>query len=234
MADQEIPVNTKTCSICLFTFSDEMPHADCWEMHGKFPERPNDIVCQPCFFDWIYGKQRDNIGFKPISCDCGKKFTHQQVKNILDPDQFIQYDTAITKCALENMKTIVYCPGVDCPNAYVKPKRKHRKRQCRKAVCDECHTPFCCLCGSLYTTEHQRMKCAPFKKWKESNDDDTIALNAWRKSRIEQNFVQPCPSCKHDIEKNSGCRSMTCTNCLVSFCWICSTPFRGASCNCVF
>ena len=158
---QEIP-NTSFCVICYYTFSNDLPHASCRELHK---ENSDYAVCQACFFQWVHGEigDSDNVGFRMgFRCRCGRQFTHQQIKDVLDEEQFERYDAARTKMALERMNDTIYCPGADCPVIYVKPKRKRKKRQCRKAVCegidesDGCGTVFCCLCGEEYTKEHQR------------------------------------------------------------------------------
>lgn len=235
MEEPQIPPNAKECAFCYHHFHEDMPHFSCNDLHrtgSRF------AVCQPCFFAWLHGENNaDNVGFRTIRCNCGTTIAHQEIKNILAEDQFQQYDKAITNTALEGMTNIIYCPGPDCPNAFIKPKLS-RKRQCRKAVCEEgeggCGTVFCCLCGEEYTKEHQRMKCGPYRKWKMQNDEDTRSLQAWKRSRIEQELVMPCPRCKRDVEKNGGCRSMKCTNCHCNFCWNCGEEFqRQYQCGCV-
>jgi hypothetical protein len=234
-ADVAAPPNTSTCQICYYTFSNNLPHLSCRDMHGE--DNVDSHICQACFFLWIHGEIRsDNVGFRNrVRCRCGQKFTHEEIKSVLDPQQFEQYDYAMAKMCLESAKDVIYCPGQDCPEIYVRPKRKRTKRQCRKAVCkgangeEGCGTMFCCLCGEKYTKEHQRMKCGPYKKWKKTNDEDTIAMERWRQSRYEQEAVMPCPKCKRDVEKNGGCRSMKCTNCRCNFCWNCGEVYRRRS-----
>jgi len=235
--EAEAPPNTSNCVICFYTFSNDLPHISCRDLHCQ---EVDYFICQACFFLWIHGEiNSDNVGFrKKIRCRCGQSFTHQQIKNVLDPDQFERYDAATAKMALETMKDTVYCPGADCPAVYIKPKRKQGKRQCRKAVCkgtdgsDGCGTVFCCRCGEEYSKEHQRLKCGPYKKWKKANDEETIAMERWRQNQRAQELVMPCPECKRDVEKNGGCRSMKCTNCRCHFCWNCGQPFVRDSCGC--
>lgn len=233
--EQPIPPGAKECAFCYHFFGSDLPHLDCSVAHNNPGARFN--VCQPCLFGWLHGESNaDNVGFRRVRCNCHAVLRHDEIKAVLSEDQFEQYDTAMTKSALELMNGVVYCPGADCPNAFVKPKRKRTGRQCRKAVCSEedggCGTVFCCWCGEEYTKEHQRMKCGPYKKWKLENDEDARSLQAWKRSRIEQEAVMPCPRCKRDVEKNGGCRSMKCTNCRCNFCWNCGEEFRHHQCGC--
>jgi hypothetical protein len=38
--------------------------------------------------------------------------------------------------------------------------------------------------------------------------------------------VKPCPSCGYGIQKNQGCRHMTCTQCSHEFFWCCGRAYR--------
>lgn len=219
-----------TCSFCTYDFNVALPHFSCRDNHeGGVPT--SFTLCQPCFFDWIHGEvASDNVGFQPRRCHCSLPITHAQIQSVLDADQFAAYDKATVKMALLTDPHVLFCPGVDCDNAYFKPKRS-TKRQCRKASCDQCETEFCCLCGELYTDEHKRMKCGPYKKWKRTHDEDTIALEKWRKTK--QVEVKACPGCKKDVERTSGCNSMRCTNCSTKFCWACGgKKKKDQYCNC--
>lgn len=215
--------NTRECRFCLYTFANDYPHFRCNSCRLN--------VCQSCFIQWVSGKiKADNVGFTVLSCSCGNKIEYNTIKNIFPIDDFIKYDNALTRFALEKEKNIIYCPGKDCPNIFIKPKLKKTKRQCRKATCDHCETSFCCLCGDLYTLDHSKMKCGEYKKWKHENDDETKALEKFFKSERDRGYIKPCPNCKRNVEKKGGCSDMKCTNCDTRFCWICLNIKTGASC----
>jgi hypothetical protein len=222
--------NTSECSFCLYSFSNDFPHYHC--KTPKFGGTCNLKVCQPCFVSWAAGQTKaDNVGFRILKCRCETEIDIQTVKNIFPQDDFIKYDAALTKFALEKEKNIIYCPGKDCPNAYIRPKLKKTKRQCRKATCEHCDTDFCCLCGELYTLDHAKMKCGPYKKWKQENDDDSISLKTFIEKQSEIGVLKPCPSCKRNVEKTGGCNDMRCTNCDTRFCWECSSIKTELSCR---
>lgn len=212
------------CSFCDYTFHLDLPHFECKKAHAG---HTSFAVCQACFYSWVHGEFRaDNMGFRHRSCPCGERIKYNDVKSVLTLEQFEEYDNAMARYALAKDKNVLYCPGVDCRSAYFKPKKT--KRPCRKATCNNCETEFCCQCGELYTKEHKRMKCGPYKKWKQSHDNDVISLNQWRESR---DYVKSCPGCKSMVEKPGGCNEMQCTNCNFKFCWQCGKK-RAANGRC--
>jgi hypothetical protein len=214
--------NIRECGYCLYTFSTDYPHYYCVDCQ--------QTVCQVCFVRWTSGHiHADNFGFRTLSCRCGQDIDYNEVKSIFPPDEFEKYDAALMRFALEKDKNVLYCPGKDCPNAFIKPKLSKTKRQCRKTTCANCDTSFCCLCGELYTADHAKMKCGPYKKWKRENDKDTMAMMTYMKSQVFS--TKSCPKCKRNVEKIGGCSDMTCTNCDTRFCWNCLSIKTQASCQ---
>lgn len=187
------------------------------------------IICQQCFTQWAHGeKGQDNVGIiSSLRCRCGQYISPDTVKEVMREDQFEQYDRAITIQALERMNDVIYCPGPDCPSIFVQSDT--RKRGCRSGECETCGTNLCIKCGELYTAQHRKMTCETYKRWKLKHDKDTLELELWK---AEQNIaVKQCPGCSRDIQKNAGCRQMTCTNCRYKFCWMCLNASHQCNCN---
>jgi hypothetical protein len=229
----DIPVdeaNVAECYFCGYTFHRDFPHFSCREVHPHQEGTERFNICQACFFQWIHGEVRsDNVGFQSRHCICKGEITFDDVKRVFSPYQFEMYDNAMTKAALEKDKNVLYCPGPDCGNAFYKPKKS--KKPCRRAECDECETVFCCQCGELYTKDHKRMKCGPYKKWKQSHDEETIAMAQWKEAN--RGKLKKCPGCRRDVEKTEGCNEMKCTNCGIKFCWGCKKPIdKQNRCGC--
>lgn len=224
--------NNLDCQTCYYTFSQDFPHFKC-KNDNYFGGNCGATLCQLCFTQWAKNRASgDNSGYTQLKCwRCKADIDLETIKHIFQPQDFIEYDNALTRFYLEKEKNIIYCPGKDCPNAFIKPKIKKTKRQCRKSKCDNCETNFCCLCGELYTTEHTKMKCGAYKKWQTENDDNVKSMNKWKKAKT--NEVKNCPKCKRTVERSSGCDDMKCTNCDTRFCWRClhvKTEYSCANC----
>ena len=232
--DANIPSkNTLECSVCYYYFSKDFPHYNCDRL-TEWGSQCNMKVCQACFIKWASGQiSSDNVGYRIMICKCNNNIDFMTIKGIFPEEEFIKYDNALTKIALERDKNVIYCPGNNCPNAYIKPKVKRTKRQCRKTSCETCQTTFCCLCGELYTTEHAKLKCGAYKKWKRENDEDTISLNEFLNSKgsTGNKRFKSCPTCKRNVEKSDGCNDMRCTNCDTRFCWVCMSIKHAYFCS---
>lgn len=210
------PPETYECALCLHHYpSTDIPFFQCGRCNSE-------KLCQLCVYDWIRGTRLDNEGFHTVRCRCGLEVSMDIVQKVLTREQFEAYDKALTLQAVEKMKDILVCPGIDCTNVFVKA---HPRKRCRKAICDACETNLCGLCGELYTKEHARMDCEKYKRWKRTHDEETQLFESYKR---ESSDVKPCPGCQRPIEKNHGCRSMVCTNCQTKFCWNCSRY----PCNC--
>lgn len=213
------------CSVCLFSYPPEIPMWKCPGNYHIANQNPGPM-CSTCFLQWLHGERRaDNVGYRQVNCWCGRQVNMDDIREILQPQQVEEYALAMTKQSFEQMRDVIYCPGTDCDNVFI---RMNSRKRCRKATCDECQTELCGKCGELYTKKHQSMKCGPYHKWKQNNDEETMRLEQWRAAEGIQ--VKRCPGCNRNVEKNGGCDLMRCTNCQTRFCWNCRNPYQECSC----
>lgn len=220
---------TLQCTVCFYSFLTELPYYHCTHTLPDGVPRDSMIICQQCFEQWLHGDiGQDNKGFvNNLRCRCGQYLSTDTIKEVIREDQFVKFEQAITAQALERMNDIIYCPGPDCPNIYIQSDT--RKRGCRAGECESCGTEVCIKCGEKYTKQHQKMSCEAYKKWQLKHDEDMVALEKWKKT--EQIEIKQCPGCSRDIQKNSGCSQMTCTNCRFNFCWRCLHLYSQCSCH---
>lgn len=92
----------------------------------------------------------------------------------------------------------------------------------RKFQCPACSYSSCLCCRSLWSVwgvSHDALDCGEFS--------EKVPRDAATAEKFSENFIQrskhikPCPRCKSPIEKNEGCRHMTCAKCRHQFCWMC-------------
>ena len=89
-----------------------------------------------------------------------------------------------------------------------------------------------CTCGKNFCFKceqelHDPASCDLVEKWyalEKGGDEDTLN---WIKAN-----AKPCPKCKTQIQKVSGCSAMTCTHCKTKFCWFCSAVFARDAHDC--
>ena len=77
--------------------------------------------------------------------------------------------------------------------------------------CDACGLDFC----EKHLDKHPGKSCAQYR-------EETADLS---KSKRKELGIKLCPACKSPIQKNLGCRHMTCSECKHNFCWKCLKPW---------
>ena len=73
---------------------------------------------------------------------------------------------------------------------------------------------------------HLPMTCKEFSLFISVSNIDGIMNKGWITSNSKK-----CPQCNIDIEKNAGCKHMTCKMCSHQFCWLCFGNWVGHSPN---
>lgn len=108
----------------------------------------------------------------------------------------------------------VWCPAPGC-NAIAESSNLSVK----EIMCG-CGYTFCFICGE---EAHRPISCSLVKEWSIKSTVERKNI-AW----ILVN-TKPCPNCKRPIEKNHGCRHMTCSRnvrgCGFEFCWLCKAKW---------
>ncbi|KAL0050976.1 hypothetical protein WJX82_011428 [Trebouxia sp. C0006] len=110
-----------------------------------------------------------------------------------------------------------YCPQRDCSNLLIVKKTTHAEVEC-----SACRAYLCTICRGF---GHSGMSCAEAKASR-VDDSDTLSL-------ATQQGWKRCPSCRHVIERQTGCNHMTC-RCGTQLCYACGTGYvRGQKqCKC--
>ena len=100
-----------------------------------------------------------------------------------------------------------------CPSCLGPVPGGDAKRQALS--CGGCGQEFC----FIHSTAHPPglEACKLYVKEQEKNPDTLLSLETIRKNS------RPCPntSCGTQLERVGGCNSMLCSNCGITFCWLC-------------
>jgi IBR domain, a half RING-finger domain len=165
-----------------------------------------------------------------------KRLSPAAVK-ILDRNQIIQAAAALAN--ERNGRTtekLWHCPSPDCAYAGFISNRTNRhpespsvfnsltrlfrskpRRDPRSIRCPGCLITSCQFCANVWTkgtADHEGITCEKYTA--QLSTDDSQALATWK----SQARVQVCRHCHNTIEKNEGCKHMTC-RCGYQFCWVC-------------
>ncbi|CAD8150814.1 unnamed protein product [Paramecium pentaurelia] len=166
-------------------------------------------VCKSCLEDWI--KVKFNSGqwnFKFFKCPiqliegetmkpCEHIIEQQEIKNALTPDEF----SKLTERAMKHGIIDIICPNQSC-QASIKGMPPQNQNG---FLCPQCFHKICWVCKN---SDHGDSKCP------QRLDEIKVALQDER--------VSCCPGCLEIYMKNDGCEHVSCTNCLIEFCFACS------------
>ncbi|EAR89793.2 RING finger protein (macronuclear) [Tetrahymena thermophila SB210] len=96
---------------------------------------------------------------------------------------------------------------VDCNFTFIQDRSEKKLRH----KCTKCKYEFCLNnCDST----HDGFSCENYQKWKMENNKD------YRKELEAQGF-KFCPNCSILTQRTGGCNRIICTNCKISYCYLC-------------
>ncbi|KAL4495150.1 hypothetical protein ABPG72_007257 [Tetrahymena utriculariae] len=96
---------------------------------------------------------------------------------------------------------------VDCNFTFIQDRSEQKLRH----KCIKCKYEFCLNnCDST----HDGYTCSSYQKWKIENTQD------YRKELEAQGF-KFCPNCQIITQRTGGCNRIICTNCKISYCFLC-------------
>jgi len=198
---------TVDCPYCLQTLPMEETYAlDCGHR-----------FCLPCWKGW-FGAAYDK-GADCIFTNC----PHYECKEIVSQDFFTRHITKDQRVRVEEWMTnafvklnarIKWCPRNGCDKAV-----EYGKTGMKTVTC-ECGYQFCFGCGN---EAHEPAPCKAVVEWLKK--DNSLIL--WLRENRKAKDVKNCTGCHEIIEKNQGCKHMTCRNCKHEFCWLCYQPWHG-------
>lgn len=199
-ADDLSPAN-EWCGICFETMDDSHIYS-CTDCAATF--------CGTCMRFYIGSKvQYGLVTSQYLICPepkCAHALSETFIQSFATAAAFHKHKTFLKNQTLG----IRYCPRATCSAALEEPRRSRHRR----VNCDSCRQESCMRCGETF---HRIPICRRMNK----------ELREWKK--LHRMDARSCPSCKVAIEKNGGCKHMTCAHCEHQFCWICMRPWTKHS-----
>jgi len=130
-----------------------------------------------------------------------------EISTIAERQRFLaRYDAALMRQHMTKDPRFRNCPSPGCVWGYV----VEDPPQPRRIACPVCKTNFCMICPKDHT---EKIACEVFAKTVQDE------IEEWK-----QQHTKPCPRCKANIQKESGCPHIRC-RCGYDFCWICLEPY---------
>lgn len=182
---------------------------DCWEGHlaEGIKEGPVCLDATTC----------------PTGRDeCTEVVDERSWKELADEETFATYNRFLLRSFIGLQPNMLWCPNPSGCDRIVKYSGTRADLQC------SCGYRFCFNCG---LEAHSPASCDEYTMWK----DAVSAKMDISSVKTMMDKFKRCPKCKIFIDKNSGCKHMTCTNpsCRHEFCWNCKAVWPGYSHRCI-
>ncbi|KAJ9081901.1 hypothetical protein DSO57_1010111 [Entomophthora muscae] len=157
---------------------------------------------------------------KNIHCpgSCDTLVQDETLQKVVSPASFSRFLKLQDDYFVDGNKNMKWCPSPNCK--YVLQCDVNSLSSIVPSVfCNSGHGS----CFNCDLEEHMPCLCSYAKAWLKKTQDDSETSN-WILSNTKE-----CPECHSAIEKNGGCRHMTCRKCKFEFCWICMEVWSGHS-----
>lgn len=180
-------------------------------------------ICKQCMQG--YCAEKMNEGFFKIGCpfnECEKHLDHGMIiKNLEEEKHKVLFEKLIAESVSD--PCVKACPGCSAIERVSKEKLKimnssnkswfsNSNPEITQIKCSNCDTPWCFTCHAPW---HKGMSCSTYLK----GDSAFSQWMYWKNgTSINAHF---CPKCRIPIQRSSGCPSMVCSFCKVSWCYDC-------------
>ena len=201
------------------------------------------VFCNECMSEYFKLQIKDGA-VNALTCPydkCESQATPSQVRKLVVDEDYERYEKFLLQSTLDCMTDIILCPRKMCQSPVL------LENSSNLGMCANCSFAFCTLCRRSY---HGVSAC-PMNQpefvhlrrlYVYAGPEERLGLERRHGKRIFRFAFQDaksekwikdnskkCPSCKSDIQKNSGCNKMTCYRCQCSFCWLCLTTLSKSN-----
>ncbi|KAI8629088.1 hypothetical protein F5Y19DRAFT_89454 [Xylariaceae sp. FL1651] len=198
---------TETCSIC----ADEK----------RVSEMPSErritnnctheaTACKECISHWITSSM-ETVAWDRLKClECSELLEFKDVKAFAAKDAFERYDKLATRAALDSMQGFQWCFNPRCDAGQIYSSR------CSKAKCYACKHYSCAYHNVPW---HSGETCEEYdRRTRKQRKSDKLSEQHVKETS------KPCPGCKKNVYKYSGCDHITCI-CGHEWCWMCFSTY---------
>eukprot|EP01113_Clastostelium_recurvatum_P043095 TRINITY_DN7072_c0_g1_i7.p1 TRINITY_DN7072_c0_g1~~TRINITY_DN7072_c0_g1_i7.p1 ORF type:complete len:954 (-),score=136.86 TRINITY_DN7072_c0_g1_i7:45-2906(-) len=211
-----------TCLICY----DDLPASEALGLHC------GHVYCRDCWGRYIADQIDHN--HVHISCmypKCKAAVTETLVHDWLGTEMRAKYRDVLFRHYVQESNMISWCKNPKSCPAILRlgtPAAGAGAGVDPIVSCSLCHHSFCTKCSF---PNHKPASCEMMKEWEarggyvERDDDDKNT------AQMKLLTTKVCPRCGVNIEKNGGCRHMTCYSCRFEFCWECYGPWPNCPCG---
>jgi hypothetical protein len=164
----------------------------------------------------ILGRRIAAGGIRCPEVLCHHKFSYEQVRYLVPPRRFGQYDQLLFFSALDNVPGFRWCGSCEAGYIYQllestdsggdNGSTGNTDQPC-KISCGNCHFEACSKCQMPW---HEGKDC-------DTNDAATQTLLA--------EISKCCPECQAQVTREDGCSHILCQLCGHQFCWDCLAPW---------
>eukprot|EP00457_Paulinella_chromatophora_P002413 gb/GEZN01002418.1/.p1 GENE.gb/GEZN01002418.1/~~gb/GEZN01002418.1/.p1 ORF type:complete len:669 (-),score=121.03 gb/GEZN01002418.1/:187-2193(-) len=203
--------------VCGFCFSD-YPTKETYALNC------GHRYCMDCWQGWAnasFDKGHDCVftecPFGTVKTKCHELMPPYFLAERLEPEKKQKFEHWLRLAFVKQNVYIKWCPRAGCDKAVEYKKKGMKRVQCA------CSYTFCFGCGM---EDHEPSPCTAMREWMAKNSAES-GIFKWLKSNAKNEDVKTCTKCHIVIQKNQGCKHMTCTNCRHEFCWLCFQNWNG-------
>lgn len=172
-------------------------------------------ACKDCLEDSLRPgiREKNSATWKCTTQGCNHALTEKDLQKI-SPELYSQCLEIINKNYIDSIQNIKQCPTPNCPYQFENDNNLQQL-----ITCPGCDATYCSAC---LVNHDPNISCEEHRNNVEQEQTNQEIL------RNNPN-IKKCPNprgCQALIDKNEGCKHMTCTMCKYHWCWDCEQEFK--------
>ena len=197
--------NTRPLTSTVGTVDIEIETGSETKTNESIPVAVLDVICTMCN---TASQQTPPPSHPAFQDKCGVMMTKTDVQALCTEEVVNKFERFTAMQADPNNR--------DCPNPIKCEHRQLGSPNQPEMICEKCQYVYC----FEHSSAHLNQTCS----WYQNKIKKEVALT---KAAVRKLGTRPCPHCKLDTIKASGCNHMTCSKCHGEWCWLCSRGING-------